>query len=321
MKWNISLCGLVIGMGFAACVAAEKSAKPSLKDELAQLKTPPEWFGTTQTQWDVNRPWKEGRIEIRRLLALSDNEVRQAVKLTWLYAQKNDIGDGHELPMYLFMSGNYAWATIEFPKYLKTVEGKGPTHAYLSYASCLAHFGEYTRALEVCEKALADLPTNQWRINSTANIRGHMGDICAEMGEVDKAKQYYAEAIKLFPTSQQPYGRHLLPRRVAQIQAKLDMLTMASLADAKLRDGTYKANALGYAEKKELGVSMTIRGGKIADVKVEHEEKIDLNATKIIPTRIIEQQSLKVDIVTGATVTSQGIIDGAFKALKQAGLQ
>ncbi len=54
---------------------------------------------------------------------------------------------------------------------------------------------------------------------------------------------------------------------------------------------------------------------------VKHEEKIDLNATRIVPQRIIEKQSVQVDAVTGATVTSQAIVEGAFQALKQAGLQ
>ena len=50
------------------------------------------------------------------------------------------------------------------------------------------------------------------------------------------------------------------------------------------------------------------------------EEKIDLSATKLVPQQIIKQQSLQVDGVTGATITSQGIVEGAFQALKQAGL-
>jgi uncharacterized protein with FMN-binding domain len=67
-----------------------------------------------------------------------------------------------------------------------------------------------------------------------------------------------------------------------------------------------------------MEISVTLRGGRITDVKVKHEEKIDLNATTIVPQRIVEKQTVKVDGVTGATVTSQAIIDGAFSALKKA---
>jgi uncharacterized protein with FMN-binding domain len=56
-------------------------------------------------------------------------------------------------------------------------------------------------------------------------------------------------------------------------------------------------------------------------MQLKHKEKIELNATKIIPRQIIARQSLKVDAVTGATVTSQAIVDGTFDALKKAGLK
>ncbi len=294
--------------------------KPSLKQALADLKTPPGWFATTKVDWDMSRPWSEGRLEIRRLLALDEASVQQAVKLTWLYKQKGDINDGHEWPMYLFMSGNYAWATVEYPKYLATVDGKGPTHAYLCYASSLAHFGEYAQATAVLDKAMNDLPPAPWRIRNIANIHDQYGDIYAEMGQIDKAKQAYAEAMRLLPTSNQPYGRHLLHRHAAKVKAKLDLLMFQSLATANLRDGTYRGTSLGYGEK-DLIVTLTITNGRIADIQLKHFEKIDLGATKIIPQRIIEKQSLKVDGVTGATVTTQAIIEGTFEALKKAGLK
>ncbi len=310
------------GMTGSARAAEKADAAPSLKQALADLKVPPAWMETTAITWDMNKPWKDGRLEIRRLLAAgTEAEVRQGVKLTWLYAQKGDIGNGHELPMYLFLSGNYAWAALEYPKHMKTVEGKGATHEYVCYASCLAHFGEYAQALEVLGKGLKDLPPQQWRANSMASIQNQMGDVYVKMGDAEKARKAYAEAIRLYPTSEQPYGRQLIPRRVAMVQAKLDMMSLAALSTAKLRDGVYSANALGYADGKEITVTLTIKGGKMADIKVAHQEKIDLGASRIIPQRIVTQQSLKVDAVTGATVTSQGIIDGTFKALKQAGLE
>lgn len=309
---------LTIGSAQAAEI---KQQKPSLKEAMASLKTPPDWFNTTAVHWDMNKPWKDGRLEIRRLLALDEAQIREGVKLTWLYAQKNDIGEGHELPMYLFMSGNYAWAVAEYEKYLPKAADKGPTHAYLCFASCYAHFGEYDQALSLLDRAMKDLPPDPWRINSTANIHNAYGDLYAEMGQIDQAKRHYAEAIRLYPTSNQPYGRHLLPRYAAKVQTKLNLLTMDSLATAKLRDGVYVGKSLGYADAKDMEVTVTIQAGRIADVQVKHQEKIDLGATKIIPQRIIEKQSLKVDGVTGATVTTQAIVDGAFGALKKAGLK
>lgn len=87
--------------------------RESLAQAQAKLQTPPPWFDATPIQWDTNKAWKDARLEIRRLMSLDAEGNRQAVKLTWLYAQKGDIGDGHEWPIYLFMTGCNAWAARE----------------------------------------------------------------------------------------------------------------------------------------------------------------------------------------------------------------
>ncbi len=311
---------VVLGQSIIPATSAEAKAAPSLAQTLQQLKVPPAWIESTPISWDVSKPWKDARLEIRRLLALDEASVRQGVKLTWLYAQKGDIGDGHELPMYLFMSGNYAWAAIEYPKHLQKVAGNGATHAYLCYASCLEHFSEYSQALKVLDQAMKDLPPEPWRIINTANIHDHYGDLYVKMGNIEQAKVHYANAIVLYPKSTQPYGKHLLPRYVAKVKNKLNALAMKSLSTTRLPDGVFTGTSLGYSDKKDIETAVTIQSGKIKEVNVKHEEKIELNATVIIPQRIVEKQSLQVDAVTGATVTSQAIIDGAFQALKKAGL-
>lgn len=313
------VAGIVAVTAFAS--AEESGARPSLSEATANLKVPPDWFDSVTVHWDMNQSWAKGRLEVRRLLALDDASVREAVKITWLYSQKHDIGNGHELPMYLFMSGNYAWALREYPPHMKEVAGKGATHEYMCWAACYAHFGEYTKALEIIDQAAKDLPAAPWRIRSQATIEDERGDIYAAMGDVEKSKAAYNEACRILAQSNQPYGRQNLPREVAKLRAKIDLLTVASLDSAKLRDGTYAANVFAYAEDKPMVVSVTIAGGKIADIQLKHWEKIELNATKIIPQQIIAKQSLKVDVITGATVTSQAIIDGTYQALKQAGLK
>jgi uncharacterized protein with FMN-binding domain len=175
--------------------------------------------------------------------------------------------------------------------------------------------------LAVLNQAMNDLPPPPWRINNQAKINEQLGDLYAKMGNVAKAKTHYAEALRLYPTSDQPYGRHLIPRQTAKIQNKLDLITLNDLRLASLKDGTYVGKSLGYADKKEMEIILTLQGGRINAIKVNHEEKIDLNATTLIPQRIIARQSLKVDAITGATVTSQAIVDGAFQALKKAGLK
>lgn len=296
--------------------ATAQNAKPSLDEAMAQLKVPPDWFDEVKVEYDTNLPWKDARLEVRRLLSLNRN--REAIKLTVLYLRKGDIGDGHEYPMYLYMGGEYAWAVQEYRKRLAS-RPTGPTHEYLSLVACYRHFGEYAAALELLDTALQRLPDPPWRIAREADIHDYLGDIHLEMGNVEQAIRHYQRAIALYPTSDQPYGRHLLRRRAAKIQAKLDLLTLKALESSPLRDGAYTGTSLGYVN--DVTVTVTIKAGTIADVRVQHEEKIDQNATTIVPQRILAAQSLKVDGVTGATVTYDAIIHGALQALRKAGLQ
>jgi len=110
-----------------------------------------------------------------------------------------------------------------------------------------------------------------------------------------------------------------LPRRAAQVQSKLDLLTFQSLQATDLRDGEYRDKALGYAG--DIDVTVVIREGKIADIRLKHEEKIDQNACVLIPQRIIAAQSLQVDGISGATVTKDAIVHGVYRSLRKAGLR
>ncbi len=298
---------------------------PSLEAALAALKIPPDWYNSVEIRYDTSQPWKEARLEIRRLLGLGGQACREAIKLTCVYRDKNDIGDGHEYPMYLYMGGEYAWATRAYEEFtgglLANPDSGDHVHAFLCLASCYSHFGEFRKALDTLNTAMTRLPSPPWRIARQADIHDSFGDLYARMGDAAKAKRHYAEAARLYPASNQPYGRHLLKRRAAKVQSKLDLLDHRSLSTATLRDGAYRAKALGYSGDKDVAVTVTIRSGRIADIQIDHAEKIDQGATVLIPQRIIAEQSLDVDAITGATVTCDAIRDGVFRALKQAGLE
>jgi len=294
-------------------------SKTSLTEALAKLKVPPEWYAKVKIKYDTSKPWKEARKEIRRLLDIGDKEHnRRAIKLTCIYKHKNDIGDGHEYPMYIFMGGQYAWALKAYEQFLKA-SPKGNTLAYMNLASCYKHFGEYEKARQSLQKAMANLPDPPWRIFNQAGAHNAFGDLFVETGDLKKAEKHYREAIRLYPTSKQPYGRHLLRKRASKVERKLEMLIRKAVTGGKLRDGTYKSESLGYSEF--MKVSVTVSGGKIADIKLDHKESIDLGATGIIPRSIIAAQSLHVDGITGATITCDAIVDGVYQALKKAGVK
>jgi uncharacterized protein with FMN-binding domain len=293
---------------------------PSLDELLARLEVPPPWLDSVKTSYDMSQPWEEARLEIRRLLSFGKPQThREAIKLTWIYLQQDDIGDGHEYPMYTYLGGEPIWSIRAHEEFIKKPHEHTPIHSYLTLASLYTQYGEFEKAMASLDEAMSGLPDPPWRIMRRADLLAAYGDLYAAWGKIDEAKDSYAKAAALYPTAKPPYGGHLLPRRAAGVQSKLDLLTFRSLAMAVLRDGQYRVKALGYAS--DIQVTVSIRSGRIADIQIKHEEKIDQNACVIIPQRIIEQQSLQVDGITGATVTKDAIVDGVYRALRQAGLE
>ena len=86
------------------------------------------------------------------------------------------------------------------------------------------------------------------------------------------------------------------------------------------KDGTYEGVAEGYGGP--LTVSVTVKNNKITDVLVvSHNEKGEHHygrAMEMVPQEIVDEQSADVDIVSGATYTSNGIINAVKDALMKA---
>lgn len=143
-----------------------------------------------------------------------------------------------------------------------------------------------------------------------------LGDLYAAWGKSPLARTHYAEAIRLYPTSNQPYGQPELKRKAAKVQTRLNLLDARALETAQLKDGRYQMKSLGYSG--DIDVTLVIAQGRIADVRLRHQEKIDQNACVIVPKQIVERQSLKVDSISGATVTKDAIVDAVFQGMKQA---
>ncbi|MBU5483880.1 flavocytochrome c [Clostridium sp. MSJ-11] len=88
----------------------------------------------------------------------------------------------------------------------------------------------------------------------------------------------------------------------------------------KFKSGKYIGEAKGHNGNIKLEVEVDEE--KIKDIKIlEHKETKGLSdpALNDIPKEIIEKQSLAVDVISGATVTSNGVIEAITLALKNAG--
>ena len=87
---------------------------------------------------------------------------------------------------------------------------------------------------------------------------------------------------------------------------------------AAYKDGTYYGTGTGFGGT--LKVKVVISGGKIASVEVveNHDDSSYLNRAKALIGNIISSQSTNVDVISGATYSSNGIKSAVRDALRQA---
>lgn len=97
--------------------------------------------------------------------------------------------------------------------------------------------------------------------------------------------------------------------------------TMSPTAERKFPPGTYTGEGQGYGGV--IRVEVTLSTDRIETVEITENSEtagIGSKAVDALPGAIIAAQSLQVDVIGGATLASQGIIDAVTAALESAGV-
>ena len=140
------------------------------------------------------------------------------------------------------------------------------------------------------------------------------GDACRRVGNIPEAIKFYQKVIAF-----QGAGTRDDPVNKKRASASLEAIKLFDSLDlTKIADGVYKANSPGYAGSVEVSVS--IKNHRIEDVQVtSHHEKQFYGSLAEVPPQIVLKQSVKgIDMTSGATVTSEAIINATAKALSAA---
>lgn len=83
-------------------------------------------------------------------------------------------------------------------------------------------------------------------------------------------------------------------------------------------DGTFEGSAQGYGGPVKMQV--VIENGNIASVTIldaSSEDEAWLDMCVGLPDKIVKAQSTSIDVVSGATYTSSGILNGTTEALQK----
>ena len=88
-----------------------------------------------------------------------------------------------------------------------------------------------------------------------------------------------------------------------------------------MKSGKYQVKAKGHGSES-MPMEADIDGDKVTSIKVDSSGETKGVADEVfrrLPKTIVENQTLNVDAVSGATISSHGVIDGVAEAIDEAG--
>ena len=325
---------------------AEKS-KSEVQALIKQIgSTPPDWFKETPLRypktldlswppdpkgpWDPSknigqfiwtsineneRRWKEGIRFLHHVLTVNQNNP-EVVKKTM----------GALAHMYHNLHQDWARAAFWWQKAGETDK--------IDLAHCYYKLGSKLMAVEILKEWPADytrhasvarlwneIGENEKALAMALETAGHTpdvgfltaGDICRTVGRTSEALGYYQKALAAAA------GGVDLKQTKARAQASIDAIKLVELFDLKrVPDGTYRDSSIGY--NGPVQVEVQVGGGKLTNVKVlKHEEKQYYSSiTETCEQMILKQGAKGVDATSGATITSEAILNAGMKAVAKA---
>lgn len=138
------------------------------------------------------------------------------------------------------------------------------------------------------------------------------GSACRFAGDYDGAVEYYGKVLAVSK------GSRRLVRNKQRAQACAEGAKALQRLDlGRVPDGAYRGSSRGF--KSEVQVEVTVKDKRIESVKVIRENESPWfrdRAMRDVPPLIVARQGAKgVDAVTGATMTSDAILNATAKAL------
>jgi uncharacterized protein with FMN-binding domain len=317
--------------------AGQSGFDEALAAELAEAQQPPDWWESVQVRLppDVDAEDLAAQLEFVRAAYAEKGRTRQAIRL---YADIADRArDGEErIRLRAFYELAHLYEVFE----------KDPVRAFAWYLRCYrfpladatearqnriaAELGSL-RALSVTRhrrSALAALRLLASNLVLAPDAYGNLllpevflriGDLAVDLGDSESASTAYQAAMAA--AERLPEATPINYRAPwSSARASLRRLSALSLDFARVPDGSYEGEAYGYNEPITVGLSF--RDGRCTEFHLpDFGDKRPLDAYRILPRRVLERQSLAVDAVTGATVTSRAILSAATEAVFQSGKQ
>jgi len=298
----------------------EREGKERLEADLAAAREAgkPQWLADVPLEIEITEDYQQMRRECDQ--RIEQGRYREALRMIYALLESRDgkirTWAADRLPQALVAAKEFAFAMVEFEK--------RPTTSYslLVMGRCRLHYCQFRDAAAAFKKA-ADLSEASTQKNVTAaQSYWGLGDVFRRTGDHARAKAAYQEACNLYKLESELSRKpawYLITMKtyMQQMELMIDVCGAASVDFSRLKPGTHRGEARGYSGP--VAVDVTITNGKIEKVEVAAQrESRPYESLQEVPAMIVERQSVSVDAVTGATMTSVGVMAAALRALEQA---
>ncbi|MEL6106430.1 MAG: FMN-binding protein [Planctomycetota bacterium] len=298
---------------------------PKTLDLAWPLKAPPGGWNTRknvgQFIWSVvneNPPrWRSGVKLVHHLVSLHQGEP------ALLSRDMNQLGK-----MYFELLQDYERAAYWYQRGEPTMGTPNGVHL----AECYWRLGNREMALDLMRgkslnvaaiKLLGDMGEIEWSLRLTkafaksrasyqANILA--GDALRQAGRLDEAIAAYQKVVDADTYRNAEYKA----RFVGRARESIETIRLFDQADVtKVADGIHRGYSTGY--NGQLDVEARVQGGRLQSVEItKHKEKQFYSALTDTPAQLVEQQGVEnIDATSGATITSQAIVNATARALAE----
>lgn len=137
-----------------------------------------------------------------------------------------------------------------------------------------------------------------------------------------KKKSKFAKAIILVAVVVLGLSTVIAVKALSTLQEykkTINEITIENVDLSKIADGTY--NGQYDALMVAADVAVTVKDHKITDIRLVSHKNGKGQPAEVIPQRVVEEQSLEVDIVSGATSSSKVILKAIENALNSKAAQ
>ena len=356
--WNIccpvAVGLLVLILSTSEALAADDDVTRT-KAEIEELintvgKTKPDWFDSVKLEYprtlDLNWPqpppmreWNNQRNVGQYVWdIINPNESKWKSGIRFMHFMLEKHANNVELRTRIMQSlgGMYFNFFRDYPRaafWLRAAGVDGNSPQCVRLAECYFRMGNKEMAKELLDQpqvyfGAIKLWADMGELDKALRVAGAFaerfpdmvylsaGDACRTVGKLDDAVAYYGTVLT-FPATGRMAKRIL--RNQQRAQENIDSIKLyESLELSRVPDGKYTGKAPGYAG--DVYIEVVVADGRIQSVRVtQHKEKQFYSAIEDTPAQIVKEQGFTgIDATTGATITSEAIINATAKALAAA---